>query len=127
MTIANFVLSALRYYREGTTSSILLSFVSIPLVYVLVNELVRRNARLQMKGPAGLPVVGHLWDIRVNAAEKYREWSKKFGAVYQIQLGNIPVVVINSASAARAIFGQNAQAMSSRPEMYTFHKVGAQI
>lgn len=76
-----------------------------------------------MKGPSGLPLIGNLWDIRVNAAEKYREWARRFGDVYQIQLGNIPVVVINSASAARTIFGQNAQAMSSRPEFYTFHKV----
>ncbi|KAH7021488.1 cytochrome P450 [Microdochium trichocladiopsis] len=38
-------------------------------------------------------------------------------------LGNIPVVVINSAAAARDIFGSNAQVLSSRPELYTFHKV----
>ncbi|KXJ86874.1 cytochrome P450 [Microdochium bolleyi] len=76
-----------------------------------------------MKGPGGLPLVGNIWDIRVNAADKYRQWAKKHGDVYQIMLGNIPVVVINSAAAARTIFGANAQILSSRPELYTFHKV----
>ncbi|CAG9975155.1 unnamed protein product [Clonostachys byssicola] len=123
MTIANFILSTAGRYRDDPAQSLLVTLLCAPLVYILVNELVRKNARLQMKGPVGLPLIGHLWDIRVNAAEKYREWSRKYGEVYQIQLGNIPVVVVNSASAARAIFGQNAQALSSRPEFYTFHKV----
>jgi 3-hydroxyphenylacetate 6-hydroxylase len=92
-------------------------------LYAFFTEVGRYNARLAgFKGPAGLPIIGNIWQIRTNAAEQYRQWAKKFGAVYQIQLGNIPVVVVNSAAAARTIFGQNAQALSSRPEFYTFHK-----
>ena len=68
-------------------------------------------------------MIGNLWEIRANAAEKYREWARKYGGVYQIQLGNIPVVVVNTAASAKVLFGQNAQALSSRPEFYTFHKV----
>lgn len=40
-------------------------------------------------------------------------------------LGNVPVVVVNSAASAKVLFGQNAQALSSRPEFYTFHKVSS--
>ncbi|KAF6805142.1 cytochrome p450 phenylacetate [Colletotrichum sojae] len=105
---------------QSTITAILL----IPLIYVIANEFVRSQARIaKLDGPRGLPLIGNLWDIRVNAAEQYRRWAKKFGAVYQIQLGNVPVVVVNSAAAAKALFGQNAQALSSRPEFYTFHKV----
>lgn len=126
MTIANLVLSLKAQLLYNTGQSLLVTFVVAPLLYLFVNELVRHNARIAgIKGPAGWPLIGNLWDIRVNAAEKYRDWSRSFGAVYQIQLGNVPVVVINSAAAAKAIFGQNAQAMSSRPEFYTFHKAGA--
>jgi 3-hydroxyphenylacetate 6-hydroxylase len=96
----------------------------IPTLYIIVNEFVRGQARVKgLSGPAGYPLIGNLWQIRTNAAEKYRQWAKKHGAVYQIQLGNIPVVVVNSAAAAKTIFGQSAQALSSRPEFYTFHKV----
>ena len=94
------------------------------LLYILFTEIERYNARLAgFKGPSGYPIIGNIWQIRTNAAEQYRQWARKFGAVYQIQLGNIPIVVVNSAAAARTIFGQNAQALSSRPEFYTFHKV----
>lgn len=74
-------------------------------------------------GPRNWPIVGNIPDIKYNAAEKYREWSKIFGDVYQIQLGNEPVIVVNSAEAARKIFGGNSQALSSRPVFWTFHKV----
>jgi 3-hydroxyphenylacetate 6-hydroxylase len=101
----------------------LFSFM-IPLTYIIVNEFSRYQIRVAgLGGPTGLPVIGNLWQIRKNAAEKYRQWARTYGAVYQIQLGNIPVVVINSAAAAKIIFGQHAQALSSRPEFYTFHKV----
>lgn len=124
MTIAGLVLSLKDQLLYNTAQSALFALLAVPLVYLFVNELVRNNARISgMKGPPGWPLIGNFWDIRVNAAEKYRDSVRSFGDIYQIQLGNVPVVVINSAAAARAIFGQNAQTMSSRPEFYTFHKV----
>ncbi|KAF4996419.1 hypothetical protein FDECE_12455 [Fusarium decemcellulare] len=124
MTIANLLVSLNDKVQENKGQSLLLTLVIAPLIYIFINELVRHNARISnLQGPPGLPVIGNIWDIHVNAAEKYREWAKKYGKVYQIQLGNIPIVVVNSASAARTIFGANAQALSSRPEFYTFHKV----
>jgi 3-hydroxyphenylacetate 6-hydroxylase len=104
------------------TLSLLILF--LPLTYVLSNEFSRRSRRLAgFPGPRNWPLVGNIPDIKSNAAEKYREWSTLYGAVYQIQLGNEPVVVVNSAEAARKIFGGNSQALSSRPVFWTFHKV----
>ncbi|KAL3459969.1 cytochrome P450 [Aspergillus heterothallicus] len=97
---------------------------TIPILYVIINEFVRASVRISgFKGPCGLPLIGNLAQIRKNAAEQYRIWSKTYGPVYQIQLGNIPVMVVNSAASARVLFGHNAQALSSRPEFYTFHKI----
>src|ERR1700761_9684108 len=94
------------------------------LLYLLITEVQRQQVRIPgFNGPAGLPMIGNIHQIRVNAAEQYRLWSKKYGSVYQIMLGNVPVVVVNSSKAAREIFGANSQALSSRPEFYTFHKV----
>ncbi|CAO2654600.1 Nn.00g113330.m01.CDS01 [Neocucurbitaria sp. VM-36] len=104
--------------------SFILFVIGIPIAYVFVNEYVRFSRRVKgFSGPTNWPLVGNIPDIKYNAAEKYREWSKTFGAVYQIQLGNEPVIVVNSAEAARKIFGGNSQALSSRPVFWTFHKV----
>lgn len=104
-----------------------LAFV-VPAIYLTINEIRRRSARFKnFPGPPNWPVVGNIPDIKYNAAEKYREWSKVYGDVYQIQIGNEPVIVVNSAEAARKIFGGNSQALSSRPVFWTFHKVCAEL
>lgn len=111
---------------ESPLQSLGVAAILLPFLYVILNEFIRSSARVPgLKGPAGFPLIGNLSQIRVNAAEQYRIWSRKHGAVYQIMLGNVPVVVVNSAASAKVLFGQNAQALSSRPEFYTFHKVGS--
>lgn len=104
--------------------TVLLAFLLLPALYFAVNEYVRFKARLPaFRGPPGLPVIGNIAATKYNAAETYRLWAKKYGPVYQIQLGNIPVLVVNNAKTAKDIFGGFSQALSSRPVFYTFHKV----
>ncbi|KFZ05063.1 hypothetical protein V501_08703 [Pseudogymnoascus sp. VKM F-4519 (FW-2642)] len=124
MAIGSIVSASLGAAQESPLQFLAILVVFVPITYIVINEFVRRQARIPgMKGPSGIPLIGNIGQIRVNAAEKYREWAKTYGAVYQIQLGNIPVVVVNSAASAKVLFGQHAQALSSRPEFYTFHKV----
>ena len=104
--------------------SLLFLLLVIPVSYIVCNEYVRYSRRIKgFSGPTNWLLVGNIPDIKYNAAEKYREWSRQYGAVYQIQLGNEPVIVVNSAEAAKKIFGGNSQALSSRPVFWTFHKV----
>lgn len=93
------------------------------LVYVLVNELVCYSQQVPgLAIPPVLPLIGNLHQLRTNAAQQY-EWAKDLGPVYQVRLGNIPVMVINSAAAAKVILGHNSPATASRPQLYTYHKV----
>jgi 3-hydroxyphenylacetate 6-hydroxylase len=122
------LINLVHYFQDKLLDGILVQlaagFILIPALYVIINEFVRRKARIPaLQGPPGLPLIGNLHQIRTNAAEQYRKWAKSYSGVYQIQLGNVPVVVVNTAASAKVIFGQNAQALSSRPEFYTFHKV----
>lgn len=124
MAIVNLLHAAQVETIEHPLQSLAVAVFVVPILYVFVNEIIRRQARVSgLDGPRGFILIGNLWQIRKNAAEKYRQWARTYGAVYQIQLGNIPVVVVNSAASAKILFGQNAQALSSRPEFYTFHKV----
>jgi 3-hydroxyphenylacetate 6-hydroxylase len=119
------LLVALRHHLvqhpfETTIVSVLIGFS----LYIISNEVARSKARVpSMKGPKGLPIVGNMLDIRRNAAEKCREWAKTYGDVYQVQLGNVPMVIVNSAAAAKTLFSSHSQALTSRPMTYTFHKV----
>ncbi|KAK9242090.1 cytochrome P450 [Lipomyces tetrasporus] len=94
------------------------------LLYIIINEFIRASVRVRgFDGPRGYPLVGNIPQIRYNASEKYRNWAKKFGPIFQIQLGNIPVLVLNSSAAAQKVLVANSQATISRPMFYTFHKV----
>ncbi|KAI3391481.1 hypothetical protein diail_7312 [Diaporthe ilicicola] len=107
---------------QTVLAATLLTFIS----YVVINEVVRYQVRVPgMSGPPGLPLIGNLWSIRSNAAAQYREWSKRYGDVYQVQMGNVPVVVVNSAKATKYLWVGQSQALSSRPVTYTFHKVAS--
>lgn len=118
-------------YSYSIAHPILALFALFPLAllgYVLLNEVVRYRARVPgMKGPPGLPLIGNLYSIRTNAAAQYKAWSKIYGDVYQVQMGNVPVVIVNSAKATRALWVGQSQALSSRPVTYTFHKVSKAV
>jgi 3-hydroxyphenylacetate 6-hydroxylase len=102
----------------------ILVFPTTLLLYLIVNEIVRYKARNHdFNGPPNRFLVGNLPDIAVNASETLRKWSRQYGDVYQMQLGNIPIIVVNSAAAAKEMFGTKGHALNSRPVFYTFHKV----
>lgn len=122
--IDNAVTFILGNARDAPVSFLAYLGAAAALFYLLISEVQRLQARIPgFHGPAGLPMIGNIHQIRVNAAEQYRRWSKQYGNVFQIMLGNVPVIVVNGSKAAREIFGTNSQALASRPEFYTFHKV----
>ncbi|OCL06090.1 cytochrome P450 [Glonium stellatum] len=116
------------HFFQGATFSVAISTIFICLtITFLYYETRRRNLRVQsFDGPRGLPFIGNLFHLKRNigiAAEQYRIWSREYGDVFQVQLGDIPVLVVNGASTARAIFFGNSGALSSRPTFYTFHGI----
>lgn len=94
------------------------------LTYLIINEIIRYTSRNHdFVGPPNRLLVGNLPDITINPPEVLRRWAASYGDVYQIQLGNIPILVVNRAAAAKELFGHHSHALSSRPTFYTFHKV----
>jgi 3-hydroxyphenylacetate 6-hydroxylase len=95
------------------------------LLYLFINEVIRYTTRNHdFNGPPNRFLVGNLPDIANNASETLRKWAEIYGDVYEMQLGNVPVIVVNSAAAAKELFGSKGHVLNSRPVFYTFHKVG---
>ena len=93
-------------------------------LYLCANEVIRSRSRIAgFGGPRGLPVVGNLLNAQDYSAQKYQKWAKKFGDVYQVQLGNTTILLVNSAAAAKKFFITNSHTFSSRPITYTFGRV----
>lgn len=114
-------------WHQLLSHPILIALFALPaslLLYLAINEIVRYKARNHdFNGPPNRFLVGNLPDIANNASETLRKWADLYGDVFQMQLGNVPVVVVNSAAAAKQLFGLKGHALNSRPVFYTFHKV----
>ncbi|KAI0004414.1 cytochrome P450 [Xylariaceae sp. FL0662B] len=117
-------LAAINYSLARITWSL---FVVIPIIcliiYVALNEVVRLRARISsLPGPVGYPLLGSLPSLRGTAtSDEYRIWAKTYGDVFQVHLGNVPAVVVNTAAAARALFISQREATNSRPVFYVLH------
>lgn len=107
----------------------ILTLLALPtslLSYLIINEIIRYRIRNHdFNGPPNRLLVGNLPDITNNASERLRTWAETYGDVYEMQLGNIPILVVNSATATKELFGSKGHALNSRPVFYTFHKVGS--
>ncbi|KAK7535948.1 cytochrome P450 [Phyllosticta citribraziliensis] len=71
----------------------------------------------------GVPLFGNLIQLGTNHPKVAREWSKKYGPVFQVRLGNRRIVFANSFDSVRDLWIHNQSALISRPTLHTFHKV----
>ncbi|KAF8249080.1 cytochrome P450 [Wilcoxina mikolae CBS 423.85] len=71
----------------------------------------------------GLPFLGSLLSIGSCHARKALEWSKTYGPVFQVRLGNRRVVFANDYASVADLWVTQQKALISRPQLYTFHSV----
>lgn len=105
-----------------TTTSALIVLAIV--AYFIFTEITRYKTRIPtIDGPTGLPIVGNYHQLAPDPAESLRKWSKQYGEVYQIMMGDMPVIIVNSMQAARDIFIGQGHSTLDRPRLYTFHSV----
>ncbi|KAK5170321.1 uncharacterized protein LTR77_004908 [Saxophila tyrrhenica] len=121
-------LNSFLHGEDITASSLLLTALAFAglasIAYVILTEAYRSKVRLpNIPGPTGLPIVGNFYQLNPDPAETLHQWSKKYGGVYQIMLGTMPVVVFSSMQAAREVFIGQGGSLIDKPKFYTFHSV----
>lgn len=103
---------------------VLLAPAALLVLYLFYNELVRFRLRVpNLPGPRGFPLLGSLPSLSGKiTSDELRKWAGKYGDVFQIQLGNSTVVIVNTTAAAEALFIRQREATNSRPIFYVLHK-----
>ncbi|KAG6908403.1 hypothetical protein DXG01_004764 [Tephrocybe rancida] len=78
-----------------------------------------------LPGPRGWPIVGSLFQRGSDPADTYHRWSKLYGPVFKMRLGNKWVVVINDAESGEELLGssQYGAVFQSRPMPHTLGKL----
>lgn len=98
--------------------------VCILVIYRSFSHSSHESPLFQFPGPPAWPIAGNIPSLyRRNVERQYAKWAAVYGDVFRVKLGVIPVLVINSASAAQKILVGKSSALASRPRLYTFHEV----
>nr|XP_056704601.1 cytochrome P450 1A1-like [Euleptes europaea] len=95
-----------------TVASILIS------VQILITRLTRKHPL--PPGPWSLPIVGNLLQLEEYPYVSFDRMRKKYGDVFQIKLGMVPVVVVNGFDAVKKVLLRDGESFAGRPNMHTF-------
>ncbi|KAH9925581.1 cytochrome P450, partial [Fomitopsis serialis] len=67
-------------------------------------------------GPRPFPILGNIPQMTLKFPEKrFAQWRKKYGDIIFLRMFNTPVLVINSAAAARDLLDKRSAIYSDRP------------
>ncbi|KAK3725133.1 hypothetical protein LTR37_000644 [Vermiconidia calcicola] len=106
-------------------SPTVLPFFLIALVYTTVKIMDRTDVPKIKNLPEipGWPIFGNLIQLGENHAKIAHDWSKKYGPVFQVRMGNRRIVFANTFDSVKNLWITNQSALISRPTLHTFHTV----
>lgn len=92
----------------------------LPMLYCFTKG---RNTKLQtcqsLKGPLGLPVLGHLPFLFRDPLSTLTKWQNRYGDIFRIKLGSWETVVVNGYEAISDAARKSDDVFSSRPPFLT--------
>ncbi|XP_053151340.1 cytochrome P450 1A1-like isoform X2 [Hemicordylus capensis] len=100
--------------------SIVLFTVITVLISIWMLMVSMRRKQPLPPGPWSLPVVGNLLQLGEYPYVSFHHMRKKYGDVFQIKLGMVPVVVVNGMEAIKQVLLRDGESFAGRPDMHTF-------
>jgi cytochrome P450 len=108
-------MSVLADFLRSIIAVLLLQVGIILLVKVIVlRRKSAENKSLELPHPQSLPFVGNLLQLRVRPLDKLNNWSKKFGPIYSITLGQRNFIVLNNHEVVNDLIVKCGSLYSSR-------------
>ncbi|XP_013924935.1 PREDICTED: cytochrome P450 1A1-like [Thamnophis sirtalis] len=105
--------------EEVSFSRIMIALCTVVSLFIYVRMLTK-NKQPSPPGPWSLPILGNLLQLGDHPYVFFDQMRKKYGDVFQIQLGRVPVVVVNGLDAAKQVLLRDGESFAGRPDMHTF-------
>lgn len=105
-----------------SVSESLVALTTVCLVYLILKffrtEIPEGLRRLP--GPKPLPIIGNVLELGRKPYLSLSAMSKRYGHVFQIQIGMRPVVVLSGSETVRQALIKQGDEFASRPDLYSF-------
>ncbi|XP_037547041.1 cytochrome P450 1A1 [Nematolebias whitei] len=100
----------------------LIALTTVCLVYLTLKQYRTKipEGLCQLPGPKALPVIGNLLEVGKTPYLSLTEMSKRYGDVFQVQLGSRPVVILSGLETVRQALVKQGDDFSGRPDLYSF-------
>lgn len=74
----------------------------------------------RLPGPRALPIIGNVLEVGKRPYLSLSAMRKRYGDVFQIQIGMRPVIVLSGAETVRQALVKQGDEFASRPDLYSF-------
>nr|ALD61437.1 cytochrome P450 family 1 subfamily A [Phalloceros caudimaculatus] len=100
----------------------LIALVTVCLVYLTLKHFCREipEGLRQLPGPSAFPIIGNLMELGSKPYLSLTEMSRRFGDVFQIQIGMRPVVVLSGYETVKQALTKQGDDFAGRPDLYSF-------
>ncbi|XP_012383181.1 cytochrome P450 1A4-like [Dasypus novemcinctus] len=99
------------------TTSLIILVIVFAFVRVLGNK---SKKQVSPPGPWSFPIIGNLLQLGDHPYLTFTEMKKKYGDVFLIKLGMVPVVVVNGVEMVKQVLFKNGEHFAGRPNMHSF-------
>ncbi|XP_036996242.2 cytochrome P450 1A4-like [Artibeus jamaicensis] len=97
------------------------SLIILVMVFIFVRALGSQGRKqVSPPGPWSFPLIGNLLQLGDHPYLTFIEMRKKYGDVFLIKLGMVPVVVVNGMEMVKQVLLKNGESFAGRPNMHTF-------
>ena len=104
-----------------TPGEVSTSFIIWGMFFVFVRALRSKGRkRVSPPGPWSFPVIGNLLQLGDHPYLTFVEMRKKYGNVFLIRLGMVPVLVVNGMEMVKQVLLKDGEHFAGRPHTHTF-------
>uniref|UniRef100_A0A669C2L8 Cytochrome P450 1A n=1 Tax=Oreochromis niloticus TaxID=8128 RepID=A0A669C2L8_ORENI len=108
-----------------SVSHVLVAVTTACLVYLIIKNAQNKipEGLQQLPGPKSLPIIGNLLELGKRPYLSLTSMSKRYGDVFQIQIGMRPVVVLSGNETVRQALIKQGDEFAGRPDLYSFRYI----
>ncbi|KAM6169966.1 cytochrome P450 1A4-like [Rhynchocyon petersi] len=100
---------------------VITSFIVLVVFFILVRALRSKDGKkVTPPGPWSFPIVGNILQLGEHPYLTFMEMRKKYGDVFLIKLGMVPVVVVNGMEMVKQVLLKDGEHFAGRPNMQSF-------